>query len=399
MGVPHYLIRFVMALALIVPADKVVHAATGDPIQNNNYRLDLTRTVVTGSTRKIAMGGAFVGLAEGNAAIPDNPAAVSYRPRAFLRPWEFDMVLGTLVTTNDDTDNSGSSGLIYGDEALMDAGVMAQYENWGLGGVARLTLFSSDNLPQNQEAQFMSGTAAMGYTAFDRQLAFGFSLNPVGARAHSKDSREQNSFRLKGLGWGAGMIWHPDRGHWRFGGAYLSEVSTTESFTQTSTSPVMAGNLIVPNGVLTTDSLALGTAYEWNDFPAWRGRPAIATFDVRIFGESPADANGIKAFLTQTSQPIGQKTIVTLHTGLEVEAVPRFLRLRLGTYHEPSRYDGISDRQHITGGFEMRVTRFNIWGERPLAISYAIDGAARYLVHSISIWLWTFTIPVPSLAH
>jgi len=44
----------------------------------------------------------------------------------------------------------------------------------------------------------------------------------------------------------------------------------------------------------------------------------------------------------------------------------------------------------------MRLTRFNIWGERPLAISYAIDGAARYLVHSISIWLWTFTVPVPA---
>ena len=41
-------------------------AATGDAIVNNSYRLDLTRTVASGSTRKIGMGGAFVGLAEGN---------------------------------------------------------------------------------------------------------------------------------------------------------------------------------------------------------------------------------------------------------------------------------------------------------------------------------------------
>src|SRR5436190_6637451 len=150
-------VRITVLAALMMSACGTVHAAKGDPIQTNDYQLDLTRTVATGSTRKMAMGGAFVGLAEGNAAIPDNPAAVAYRPRAFMRPWEFDMVLGTVITSDDDTDNSGSSGLIYGDKALMDAGVMAQYKNFGIGGDARLTLFSSDNLPVNQEAQFLSG--------------------------------------------------------------------------------------------------------------------------------------------------------------------------------------------------------------------------------------------------
>ena len=93
---------------------------------------------------------------------------------------------------------------------------------------------------------------------------------------------------------------------------------------------------------------------------------------------------------------MGQKTIVTLHTGLEAEAIPKILRLRIGTYHEPSRYDGISAREHITGGFELRLTPFNVWDHRPLAISYAIDAASRYQVHSISIWLYTFTVPVSS---
>jgi hypothetical protein len=116
---------------------------------------------------------------------------------------------------------------------------------------------------------------------------------------------------------------------------------------------------------------------------------------MRIFGESPNDANGPGAFLSQTEQPGGQKTIITLHTGLEVEAVPRFLRMRLGTYREPSRYDGISARMHITGGFEMRATKFPVWDKRPLAISYAFDSAERYQVHSFSIWLYTFTVPVP----
>jgi hypothetical protein len=389
-------LRSVLLIALILAIGAAAFAAKGDPIQNNHYQLDLTHTVTSGSTRKIGMGGAFTGLAEGNAAIPDNPAAVSYRPRAFMRPWEFDMALGSLITTNDDTDNSGSSGLVYGESGLVDAGLMAQYENWGVGGVSRFSVYSSNDLPEGQEAQFLSGNAALGYTTDNREVAFGFSFNPVGARLKEPKYRDQTDFRLKGLGYGAGVIWHPRRGPWHFGAAYTSSVSSDESLAS-STSPVKVGNLIVPNSVFMAGSLALGTAYEWNQFPLWRKRPAIGTFDARIFGQSPSDANSAESFITQTSQPGGQKTIVTLHTGLEVETIPKYLRLRVGTYREPSRYDGVSARMHITGGFELRLTPFHVWDKRPLAISYAFDSAERYQVHSISIWVYTFTIPVPDI--
>ena len=46
-------------------------------------------------------------------------------------------------------------------QALVDAGLMAQYKEFGVGGVARTTIFSSDSLPENEEAHFLSGTAAM----------------------------------------------------------------------------------------------------------------------------------------------------------------------------------------------------------------------------------------------
>ena len=129
------------AVLFFLGVSSSLQAAQGDSIQDNHYQVDLTRTVVTGSTRKIGMGGAMVGLAEGNAAIQDNPAAVAYRPRAFMRPWEFDMVLGTLTTTDDDTDNSGSTSLVYSDHVLADVGLMGQYENYGLGGVAQISAY------------------------------------------------------------------------------------------------------------------------------------------------------------------------------------------------------------------------------------------------------------------
>jgi len=370
-------------------------ASSGNPIVSNDYKLDLTRTVATGSTRKIALGGAYTGVGEGNAAIPDNPAAVAYRPRAFMDPWEFDMVIGALATGNDDTDNSGSTSLIYSDPVLMDVGVMAQYQNFGIGYLAQMSVVRSEDLPQDQEAQFLGGSAAVGYTTDNRELALGISLDQVGARVHPVGSHDPRSFKLTGPGYSVGALWHPRRGPWRFGASYHSGVSSSEGLPPSAT-PITVGNLIIPNGVLVTNSLSVGTAYEWNDLPVWRGRSALASVDLKVFGRSPDDANGTSAFLTQTTNPVGQKTITTLHGGLEIEAIPTRLRLRAGTYYEPSRYDGIDAREHITGGFEVRLFKFTVWGERHLSFSYAVDVAARYQVQSFSIWLWSFTVPVPS---
>lgn len=367
----------------------------GEPLTDNNYQIDVTRTVTTGSTRKIALGGAYAGIAEGNAAIPDNPAAVSYRARAFMRPLELDMVLSTLAIEDNDSDNSGTESLVYGNSSLVDLGAMAQYKNWGIGFVSQLAVFESENLPQNQEAQFRSGILAAGYTTDDRTIAFGFSLNPVGARVHPKDNYDPRSFQLKGVGYGAGILVHPCRGAWRFGAAYSSGVSTDEGLVSSATEVVKVGNLIVPEGVLEADNFSLGVAHEWNHFLGWRGHPGLASGDIRLFGKSPSNAQGSAAFVSQTSRPIGQKAIATIHGGAEVELVPNRFRLRAGTYYEPSRYEGGSARTHITGGFEVRL--FSIpFVTRDASFSYAVDSTSRYQVHSFSLWLWALAVPVPA---
>ena len=382
-------------LILLLFSRPVYALASGEPLQNNAYQIDLTRTVVTGSTRKIALGGAFTGIAEGVAAIPDNPAAVAYRPRAFMNPLELDMVLSTLATGDDDADNSGTQSLVYGNQALMDLGLMAQYQNWGVGFEAQMAVFQSENLPQNQEAQLMSGSFATGYTTDDRTIAVGLSLDPIGARVHPMDDHSPRSFKLRGIGYGAGVLFHPGRGAWRFGAAYNSAVSSDERLVVAGTEPVKVGNLIVPEGVWQTDILSLGLAHETNSFWGWRGHPGLASGDIRFFGRSPSNAQGSAAFVTQTVRPVGQKLIATLHGGLEAEVVPGRLRLRAGTYREPSRYEGISARQHITGGFEIRL--FPIpYVTRDASLSYAVDYTSRYQVYSLSLWLWSFAVPVPN---
>src|SRR4029077_15906761 len=140
--------------------------------------------------------------------------------------------------------------LIYSDNVLTDVGLMAQHDHLGLGFLAKVSAYQSNDLPQNQVAQMVSGTVATGYEFMDHQFAVGFSANPIGARVHPKDSYNPRSFELKGVGYAGGAIWQPQRGHWRFGAALTGPVSTDEDLVQTGTGPVKVGNLIVPEGVL-----------------------------------------------------------------------------------------------------------------------------------------------------
>ena len=49
----------------------------GPPIVDNNYDLDLRQGPVLGSSRKVALGGAYIGVAEGIASRSSNPSGVA----------------------------------------------------------------------------------------------------------------------------------------------------------------------------------------------------------------------------------------------------------------------------------------------------------------------------------
>ena len=49
----------------------------GPPIVDNNYNLDLRQGPVLGSSRKVALGGAYIGVAESIASLSSNPAGVA----------------------------------------------------------------------------------------------------------------------------------------------------------------------------------------------------------------------------------------------------------------------------------------------------------------------------------
>jgi hypothetical protein len=99
-------------------------------------------------------------------------------------------------------------------------------------------------------------------------------------------------------------------------------------------------------------------------------------------------AIGTDAFFEQIYERTGREVNVSARLGVESEVWRRRLRLRAGTYFEPSRFDNHYGRVHGTFGFELRLFDFKAWGPRSLGFSSAVDLASRYSNVSVSLGFW-----------
>jgi hypothetical protein len=142
--------------------------------------------------------------------------------------------------------------------------------------------------------------------------------------------------------------------------------------------------------------LVLGSAYRvgssrWNEKieTAFRDEHQLTLgFDLMIVG-ALANAFSLEEFAAKRLQPSGQQVTVSPHGGAEIEVVPGWLRLRGGSYYEPSRYPGVDGRWHGTAGGEVRLFAFKLGGtERRVSIQLAGDFAPRYRNVGASIGFW-----------
>jgi hypothetical protein len=86
------------------------------------------------------------------------------------------------------------------------------------------------------------------------------------------------------------------------------------------------------------------------------------------------------------------RPLISPRIGFEGEAVPRWLRLRAGSYLElPTTEEGHA-RVHGTGGLDVKLFRWNVFGlVHPFdywQLSLAADGAKSYLNTSFSVGFW-----------
>ena len=101
---------------------------------------------------------------------------------------------------------------------------------------------------------------------------------------------------------------------------------------------------------------------------------------------------GIESFLQRVVARSGERLVYSPRLGLETEVIPSWLKVRAGTYGEPTRFAASNARLHGTLGFDAKVFPWSVFGlfdeKSEWRISGSADLAARYLGWGVSVGVW-----------
>jgi hypothetical protein len=104
------------------------------------------------------------------------------------------------------------------------------------------------------------------------------------------------------------------------------------------------------------------------------------------------NAVGVESLMTQTVDRSGQRAVVSPRLGIESGVIPEYLKLRAGTYVEPTRFEGSSARTHLTAGLDVKLLVWNVFGLWPndymWRLGLGADVAHRYNTWGITIAGW-----------
>jgi len=104
------------------------------------------------------------------------------------------------------------------------------------------------------------------------------------------------------------------------------------------------------------------------------------------------DAVGVESLMTQVVNRSGQKTVMSPRLGIESGVIPEHLKLRAGTYIEPTRFEGSTARTHATAGLDVKLAVWNVFGLWPdnymWRLGLGADVAHRYSTWGVTIAGW-----------
>ena len=375
-----------MTLFFCAPAHSEL---SGPPIEDNNYNLDVRQGPIIGSARQVALGGAYIGVAEGITALNSNPAGVAFRLERSTTAFDWDWTTSLNDLKSTDFDNNGQSPPDYKSHQIVSLGVMGQYGPWGIGVLSNGEVLALEN-PDGQENEYVLNTTslALGRQFLDRELTLGIGLRATMTKLRDKPL-DVTLGKISGMSWEMGAVWNPDHGPFRFGAAYYSSISSDQSLSNTSGEPVTVNGLIVPQQLILPASLGAGASYEVKSAPFWQSHKWLVAGDL-LFTAASENAVGVESVLAQVQQPVGTHNSVSVRIGSELETLPGRLRLRLGSYYEPSFYQGVASRTHLTGGFEVRLFHSNLWGGNDWGLTLTADSARDYLNIIAALGFWYF---------
>lgn len=116
----------------------------------------------------------------------------------------------------------------------------------------------------------------------------------------------------------------------------------------------------------------------------------LISADFFIIGGT-TDGVGIDSFVEQKRRSSGDGLSFGFRLGAETEIWSDRLKLRAGFYLEPPRYAGVPFRPHGTGGLELRLFRWDLFGYTDpfdLRASLTVDVAPGYLDIGAGIGFW-----------
>jgi hypothetical protein len=363
--------------------------AAADPITNRDYAIDFYDGVAIGNTAWVGMGGAGAANIVGTAGTLINPSAPAVRLTTDTDDWSWDyhvdILTGKLST---DYDNNGIVAEDAG-ASLITVGLGGRYHDW-----AAAVTFTGQTAPVDAtlQAEGIRFRYVIAKYFPSRDIAVGVGAQTVAFNVGPE--MDEELFSITGTGLIAGITYVPRMRNFRFAGGIESRILGADVVVD-GCDPMNCMGYILPSKVTSPARGVIGFAYrfaptEWNQLVGgvFRDERALTlTTDLLITGNSP-DAYGIEAFAMQELQRSGKDFAISLRGGAEYEWLPGRFRVRAGSYWEPSRFEGVSGRLHVTFGVELRVFEFHLWGRRRGRLSFTGDIAERYRNVAASIGFW-----------
>jgi hypothetical protein len=104
------------------------------------------------------------------------------------------------------------------------------------------------------------------------------------------------------------------------------------------------------------------------------------------------DAVGVESLISQVVNRSGQSTVLSPRFGVEWGALPENLKLRGGTYLEPTRFETSEPRWHATVGLDIKLLRWNVFGLWPddymWRLGLGADASRRYYTWGLTVAGW-----------
>lgn len=407
-----------LACAAVVGATQPAWAQEEEPVEPRPERLYFNASTLLGSARVVGLGGAYVGIAEGAAGFPSNLAALSHRAPGLERDWDVGVTLSWLDlpftgTQRRDVDNDGEPDESVESRQLLGA-LLLQYKRFGIGFSWRNSRAAycitaacegeGERLRVSLTQSVLAGSVAFG------QDDFILSLGLFAAQASFSQLGDE-SWRYGDTGVAVDMLYRPHGRPYRIGVSVRPEVVAGWRREEGQV-PFIAGRQLY-SAVVAPAVLSLGAswrlgegAHRYNRLsPAARRQLLVEGDALPVPEEEPKDVpvgrwlitaqvdlvsgvdNAVAArSFASTAEPefVGGTSTIQPRVGTEWDALPGLLRLRAGTWLEPSPFRDRMPRPHVTGGFELFVLRY--WEDWALTASF--DVARRYSNIGVSIGFW-----------